>query len=69
MPTDKALNRWFWIWCGVVVGLHAIILNAPPVNLEFAFFEGAKTLFDPEYAAGADWYFAYHRPIRLVTPS
>ncbi|MBX7165127.1 MAG: hypothetical protein K1X74_02140 [Pirellulales bacterium] len=56
---EAALTRSFWLWCAVVVIPHAALLAAPPVNLEFAFLEGTRSLLDPQYADGATRYFAY----------
>lgn len=52
------LDLCFLFWLGVVIIGHITTLNAPFVNLEYAFSEAAHTLAEPSYTDGIQRYWA-----------
>lgn len=51
------LNLSLCFWCAFLVAGHALYLNAPFVNFEYAFSEATHALTDPTYTQGLDRYW------------
>jgi hypothetical protein len=57
MTATRSLDLHLLLWCGLVVLGHALYLDTPFVNQEFAFCEAAHSLREPAYRLGIDKYW------------